>query len=104
MADKTFIQKRRSPLWICSLAFLLTLSLLFAGRGIHRGLLRDRMLKEAEHRVNDLEDKRASLEELLCDPEVFLDHEKARKISEELEEVKAELDEAYMDWLELQGE
>ena len=64
----------------------------------------DRMLKEAEHRVNDLEDKRASLEELLCDPEVFSDHEKARKLSEELEEVKAELDEAYMDWLELQGE
>ena len=64
----------------------------------------DRLLKEAEHRVNDLEDRRTFLEEKLCDPEVFSDHEKARSLSEELEAVKAELDEAYLDWLELQGE
>ncbi len=64
----------------------------------------ERLLKEAEHKVNDLEDKRASLEEQLCDPEVFSDHERARKLSEELEAVKEELDEAYLDWLELQGE
>ena len=64
----------------------------------------ERLQREAENRVADLEDRRADLEEKLCDPEVFSDHEKARKLSEELERVKEELDDAYIEWLEIIGE
>ena len=64
----------------------------------------ERKLAEAEAKVSELESRKKELEEELCLPEVFSDQEKAQNLSLELEDVKSMLDEAYMDWLELQGE
>ncbi len=53
----------------------------------------------AEEKVTALEAEVARIEAQLCLPEVFGDAAKAQKLSEELDQKKAELDAAYEEWM-----
>jgi ATP-binding cassette subfamily F protein 3 len=63
---------------------------------------RQRRIEELEGMIERLEESIASLEEELCKPEVFQDHEKALLFNKELETNKAELDNLLEEWTELQ--
>lgn len=56
----------------------------------------------AEEEVSRLEALVSGLEEKLCSPEVFEKPEEAKKLSSELEKAKAQLEEAYNLWMELE--
>lgn len=62
----------------------------------------EKQLKAAEEAVSEAENRVAELENLLCQPEIFSDGEKARKTSLELQEAKEVLEEKYEIWMELQ--
>ena len=53
------------------------------------------MVSEAENRVTELENR-------LCLPEIYSDLEKARIAHSELLDAKAQLEEAYDNWMQLQ--
>lgn len=61
----------------------------------------EKKLAEAEANVAAAEAKIAGLEAELCKPEVFSDPQKAKALSDELEQAKAILEEAYTAWMEL---
>ena len=46
--------------------------------------------------------RKKRIEEKLCSPEVFEKPEEAKKLSSELEKAKAQLEEAYNLWMELE--
>ena len=46
----------------------------------------------------------ARLEEALCDPEIFTDHEKITQLQEELSTAKEQYELFEMEWLELSEE
>lgn len=62
---------------------------------------RKRRMEEVESRIEQLELEVAEYEELLCDPEVFQDHEKAGEINSKIEAAKEKLDELMEEWTEL---
>lgn len=62
----------------------------------------EKQLKAAEEAVAEGENRVAELENLLCQPEIFSNAEKARETSLELQKAKEELDKNYEIWLELQ--
>jgi ATP-binding cassette, subfamily F, member 3 len=62
---------------------------------------RKRRMEEVEAKIEQLELEVAEYEELLCDPEVFQDHEKAGDINSKIEAAKEELDELMEEWTEL---
>ncbi|MFT9600961.1 ABC-F family ATP-binding cassette domain-containing protein [Mesobacillus sp.] len=62
---------------------------------------RKRRMEEVEARIEQLELEVAEYEELLCDPEVFQDHEKAGEINSKIEAAKETLDELMEEWTEL---
>lgn len=62
---------------------------------------RKRRMEEVEALIDKLETEVAEYEELLCDPEVFQDHEKAGEINSKVEAAKEKLDELMEEWTEL---
>lgn len=54
--------------------------------------------------MNDLSEQIAIIEEKLCDPEIFKDHEKVMKLQTELDSVKSEHEEIELQWLDLNEE
>ncbi|MBT2694072.1 ABC-F family ATP-binding cassette domain-containing protein [Bacillus sp. ISL-55] len=62
---------------------------------------RKRRMEEVEARIEQLELEVAEYEEILCDPEVFQDHEKAGEINSKIEAAKETLDELMEEWTEL---
>ncbi|NMD72849.1 ABC-F family ATP-binding cassette domain-containing protein [Bacillus sp. DNRA2] len=62
---------------------------------------RKRRLEEIEEKIEVLEALIASNEELLCDPEVYQNHEKVSEINAKSEAAKAELEALMEEWAEL---
>lgn len=63
-----------------------------------------RAVEEIEKKMTELSEQIAVIEEKLCDPEIFKDHEKVMKLQTELDSVKSEHEEIEMQWLELNEE
>ena len=63
-----------------------------------------RTIEEIEGKMHTLEAEIAKLEEQLCDPEIFPDHEKVMTLQSALEEVKMQHETLEMEWLELHEE
>ncbi|MCM3569904.1 ABC-F family ATP-binding cassette domain-containing protein [Neobacillus mesonae] len=62
---------------------------------------RQRKLEEIEQQIEQLEEQIQEFDQLLCDPEVFQDHEKVMDINQENEKAKAELEKLMDEWAEL---
>jgi ATP-binding cassette subfamily F protein 3 len=62
---------------------------------------RKRKLEEIELKIHDLEQQISEYEQLLCDPNVFQDHEKVLEITQKNEQVKAQLEILMDEWAEL---
>jgi ATP-binding cassette, subfamily F, member 3 len=62
---------------------------------------RKRRMEEVEATIEQLELEVAQYEELLCDPEVFQDHEKAADLTNKIENAKEKLEELLEEWTEL---
>ena len=60
-----------------------------------------RQIEEIEGKMNSLQTTIQTLEEQLCDPVIFSDHEKTLVLQTELEVAKEEHDELEIDWLTL---
>lgn len=63
-----------------------------------------RQLEEIEGKMTALNEQIAVLEEQLCNPAIFSDHEKALNIQNELDTVKSAHEIFEMEWLELSEE
>ena len=63
---------------------------------------KEKQLRTAEETVSEAENRVTELENQLCLPEIYSDPEKARMVHSELLEAKAQLDEAYENWMQLQ--
>lgn len=63
-----------------------------------------RQIEDIEQIMSDLEIAIAKLEEELCDPDVFSNHEKALIIQTQLDEEKVKHEEHELQWLALQEE
>ena len=61
-----------------------------------------RQLEELEVQMPTVDSKIASIEEKLCDPAVFQDHEAVQQLQLELDALKEKQDELSNEWLELQ--
>ncbi|MFF2754789.1 ABC-F family ATP-binding cassette domain-containing protein [Psychrobacillus sp. NPDC058041] len=61
-----------------------------------------RQLEELESQIPVVDLEIASIEEKLCDPEIFQDHEAVQKLQLELDSLKAKQDDLSNDWLDLQ--
>ncbi|WP_043932682.1 ABC-F family ATP-binding cassette domain-containing protein [Bacillus sp. EB01] len=62
---------------------------------------RKRRLEEIENRIEELEGKIDKNETLLCDPEVYQDHEWVLAINQQNEQARSELDSLLEEWAEL---
>ena len=60
-----------------------------------------RQIEEIESKMDSLQTTIQTLEEQLCDPTIFSNHEKALSLQTELDVAKEEHDELEMDWLSL---
>ncbi len=58
-------------------------------------------IKDLEEDILNYEQKISSLEEKMCQPEVYSDHEKSRDINSEMLELQDKLDGIYSEWIEL---
>jgi len=63
-----------------------------------------RTLEELEEKMQQVNLEIARLEEALCDPEIFTDHEKITQLQEELSTAKEQYEVFEMEWLELSEE
>ena len=63
-----------------------------------------RAIEDIEAKTATLDEQIATLEEKLCDPDVFSDHEKAFTVQTELDDLKTQHEELEMEWLELNEE
>lgn len=63
-----------------------------------------RSIEDIEQKMATLDDTIAQLEEQLCDPDVFSNHEKAFAVQTDLDAQKAAHEELEMQWLELNEE
>ncbi|OCB92678.1 Iron-chelate-transporting ATPase [Bacillus amyloliquefaciens] len=63
-----------------------------------------RRIEEIEAAVSSAEEKISANEELLCDPEVYQDHEKVQTIHAENEALNQELEQLLAEWEELSSE
>jgi len=61
-----------------------------------------RQLEELESKIPTVDVEIATIEEKLCDPEVFQDHEAVQQLQTELDELKEKQDDLSNEWLELQ--
>lgn len=62
---------------------------------------RQRRLEEIEDMITGLEEQIEKNEQLLCDPEIFNDHEKVNEIHQQSEQAKEKLDLLLQEWTEL---
>ncbi|CAM4038301.1 ABC-F family ATP-binding cassette domain-containing protein [Mesobacillus zeae] len=62
---------------------------------------RKRRLEDVEASIEALEEKIAGYEEVLCDPDVFQDHERVAEVNSLLEQARNELDSFMEEWTEL---
>ena len=62
---------------------------------------RKRRIEEIEGLIEQLEETIENNNTLLCEPEIFQDHERVLKINEENEKAKLQLDELLEEWSEL---
>ena len=63
-----------------------------------------RAIEDIEVKMATLDEQIAVLEEKLCDPDVFSDHEKAFAVQTELDDLKGQHETHEMEWLELHEE
>ncbi|MER2007204.1 MAG: ABC-F family ATP-binding cassette domain-containing protein [Psychrobacillus sp.] len=61
-----------------------------------------RQIDELEEQIPAIDSEIALIEEKLCDPEVFQDHEAVQKLQSELDNLKGKQDTISNEWLELQ--
>lgn len=61
-------------------------------------------MKKFEAAVSSAEEKISANEELLCDPDVYQDHEKVQTIHAENEALNHELENLLAEWEELSSE
>ncbi|WP_093062149.1 ABC-F family ATP-binding cassette domain-containing protein [Psychrobacillus sp. OK028] len=61
-----------------------------------------RQLEELESKIPTIDAEIATIEEKLCDPAIFQDHEAVQQLQRELDEWKEKQDELSNEWLELQ--
>ncbi|MDN7243023.1 ABC-F type ribosomal protection protein [Planococcus sp. N028] len=61
-----------------------------------------RQSEDAEQALEKLDEQIAEIEELLCQPEIFQDHEQVLPLQSQLEQLKAAHEEKMDEWLELQ--
>ncbi|MBY0124426.1 ABC-F family ATP-binding cassette domain-containing protein [Bacillus sp. S/N-304-OC-R1] len=59
---------------------------------------KQRRLEEVEKLIEELENKIAEFEQLLCEPDVYQDHEKVMEITKDNNEAKAKLEELVEEW------
>ncbi|MCA1032899.1 ABC-F type ribosomal protection protein [Bacillus timonensis] len=59
---------------------------------------RKRRIEEIEAEIAVLEEQMENNEELLCDPEIYQDHEQVQKINEESDAAKQKLELLYSEW------
>lgn len=62
---------------------------------------RKRKLEEIEVKIEELEEEIQEYEQLLCEPEIFQNHEKVLEINLNNEKAKSELDQLMEEWAEL---
>lgn len=62
---------------------------------------RKRRIEEIETSIEELETTAIELEELLCDPEIFQDHQRVGELNEQLEKTKHEIEQLMDEWAEL---
>ncbi|MBD8007158.1 ABC-F family ATP-binding cassette domain-containing protein [Bacillus norwichensis] len=65
---------------------------------------RKRRISEIEERVEQLESQLAEKEKLLCQPDIYEDHEQSLAIHLEVEKLKEEVDQLMGEWTELSEE
>lgn len=58
-------------------------------------------IKNLEKDISVYEQKISSLEEMMLEPEVYSDHEKSQEINSEMLSLKSDLDDIYLEWMEL---
>ncbi|TDL31208.1 ABC-F type ribosomal protection protein [Jeotgalibacillus sp. S-D1] len=63
-----------------------------------------RRLEEIELLITELEDQIEENETLLCDPDIFQDHERVMQCNELIEQAKYSMDQLMEEWAELQEE
>lgn len=61
-----------------------------------------RQLEELESQIPAVDAEIAIIEEKLCDPEIFQDHEAVQQLQRDLDELKEKQDDLSNEWLELQ--
>jgi len=59
---------------------------------------RKKLIQKIEEDIQNLEDKIKNLELELCDEKIFSNHELSFKISNEIEELKKNIDKLYEEW------
>ncbi len=62
------------------------------------------MIKNIEKSISEHENKIHELENEMCDPSVYSDHEKSQQIHQEILKLKGELEEMYDEWIMLTEE
>ncbi|MGM0904195.1 MAG: ABC-F family ATP-binding cassette domain-containing protein [Bacillota bacterium] len=62
---------------------------------------RKRRIEEIESSIEELELTASEIEEQLCDPKIFQDHEKVSELNTNLEKVKLEIEQLMDEWAEL---
>lgn len=65
---------------------------------------RQRRIEEVEKQIEVLESQIVEFEVLLCDPDVYQDHERVMKITSESNEAKAKLEQLVEEWTDLADE
>ena len=65
---------------------------------------RERLMKELESRIQELEERRKRFEKVLADPEFYKDAVRSQPYMEGHREASTELEELYARWVELQDE
>ena len=61
-----------------------------------------RRIEEIEKEVDSAENRISKIEEELCIPEVFEDHEKVMKLNEEMDRLREQTESLMEEWEELQ--
>ncbi|SFA53436.1 ATP-binding cassette, subfamily F, member 3 [Parageobacillus thermantarcticus] len=59
---------------------------------------RKRRIEEIETEISELEQQSAHIDEQLCDPDVYQDHEKVQQLTKENEEIKEKLEKLLEEW------
>ncbi|MCM3241034.1 ABC-F family ATP-binding cassette domain-containing protein [Heyndrickxia oleronia] len=63
---------------------------------------RKRRIEEIESTIEQYENELQQKEELLCDPNIYQDHEKVTEINAEIEKLKTDIDELMSEWAEIE--